>query len=224
MRKKDPVQAVRAFALDLVRQADFEEPPICPYSIAARNGLLVREEYLVNSNTAYAMRVETLSSWLVTLHSGNLPEERCWQLARKIIEILFPRKEGERLAEQVITAGAAELLLPTDWFDPLCRHYKYDLLVLKQKFGNVSYELLGRRVLLLTPAVLTVVENAQLTLRLGSEGLHFPPWPTTQELDAIWTAHDKGRPVVSDGRHYCVRAWPVRRSATDRVVALSFPK
>jgi len=223
-KKKDVSQRMREFARDLVTQAGFEEPPICPYSIAARNGVLVQEEYLVNSRSAYAVRQESLNAWLITLHSSDSPEGRCWQLARKLLEVLFPRREGEIVPEWVYEAGASDLLLPTDLFNHLCAHSNHDLLVLRQRFGNVAMETIARRILGMTPAVLTVVDHGRLTLREASEGLFYSKQPTIQEMEAIWMAYDRGRPVVSDGLDSCVKAWPVPRSEGGRVVALSFPK
>jgi hypothetical protein len=224
MKKKDVSQRIREFARDLVQQAGFEEPPVCPYSIAARNGVLVREEYLVNSRTAYAVRQESLNAWLITLHSSDSPEGRGWQLAVKLMEVLFPRRDDEIIPERVYEVGASELLLPTDLFNSLCSLYNYDLLVLRQRFGNVSMETLGRRILGMTPAVLTVVDQGRLTLREASEGLFYSKRPTTQEMEAIWIAYDRSRPVVSDGIDYNVKAWPVLSGGGGRVVALSFPK
>jgi len=223
-KKKSVLEEIRDLAADLVEQGGFEQPPICPYSLAARNGILVREEYLVNSRSGYAQRVDSLNAWLVTLPSSEPPAERHFQLAQKIIELLLPSKEGRRIPEEVYQEGASELLMPSAMFNEISVRYNYDLGVLKQKFGHVTYEAIGRRVLSQITAILTIVDNAQLTLRLGSAGLIFPKWPTPQEMEAIWTAYDKGRPIVSDGVELCVKAWPVNQPDTARVVALSFPK
>jgi hypothetical protein len=219
---RDPIlpERLRELVDQLVRDGHFSHPPICPYSLAARNGILVREEFLVESREPYAVAAPPPNRWLLTLHSGDPYPLRCWKLALAMLKLLT---SSRRRAHYTLThweRAALLLLMPTRFFDPLAAFHRFDLPTLHQHFPNVPPERLGERVLLLTPAILTVIEQGQVARRIATEGLRFTPQPTDQEWEALWAALDKGRSLVSEGSEATVRVWVQE----DQALLLTFPK
>lgn len=104
----------------------------------------------------------------------------CHELAHVLlghVDAQNPTPEMEHDADEL----ASELLLPSSVFRLAAR--RLDLKGLKDEFPHASWEAIGRKLLDVMPAVLTIWDDRKLTRRIGSPDLNFPSKPTRNEKE-----------------------------------------
>ena len=120
----------------------------------------------------------------IILNEYNPPERRNWTFCHELAHIILghpslPSDEEEREADRL----AAELMLPQRDFIPDSKGLELDKL--KELYPHASYEVIARRCLQFNMGVLTIFDHQQVTSRLGSEGMNYPPSPAAEELQMM---------------------------------------
>jgi len=222
--------------LDLIRElaeglalAHFDGPPVDVVALAERLGIAVEP-------TVAATRWTLRSSGPVVSLPSDLPPERArFTLAHEIVEIQcalaspplpIVRDEASR-AEWLIQVGASDLLMPREWFEREGSASDWDLAYLRECF-DVSWEAAARRVTVCTPATCTILDNQQVTARLGSPDLRFPRSLDPSEREAVnevYAAWPSPTPQHREGPHFRCTAWPAlpERNRIRRVCLLTYP-
>jgi hypothetical protein len=147
-------------------------------SIAEQYNIKVRFHPLGEDIRGYKMEDE------IVLNSQNPIERNNWTLCHELGHIILrhsaePTEEEEREADSF----AGETMLPAKDF---ARDAKgFDLPRLKELYPHASYEVLARRCLQFYPGCMTIFDQEELTLRLGSEGFAFNAVPTPNEMKVM---------------------------------------
>lgn len=120
----------------------------------------------------------------IVLNEYNPPERRNWTFCHELGHVVLghsitPTDIEEREADEF----AAETMLPQRDFIP--DSGDIDLDKLKELYPHASYEVLARRSLRFGRGVVTIFDGGQLTARMGSEDINFPPAPIQEEMDAL---------------------------------------
>jgi Zn-dependent peptidase ImmA (M78 family) len=116
----------------------------------------------------------------IVLNDALYPERRNWTFCHELAHILLGHS-AEITYEEDLEADkyAAELMLPESDFIPESKGL--DLVKLKNLYPYASYEVLARRCIQFQPAILTIFDQQELTLRIASPEITFPPAPTPDE-------------------------------------------
>lgn len=194
------LQNLRSQANGLIAASGFRQPPVNPLLIGARHDVYFMVRPMLNGAQGYKA-LQHGDSWVITVDASLSPEEQQLTAAQAVVEALFkfpPPEEAD--PGQVAAAGAAELLMPVDWFQEAISLYGFDLPALKRKFAT-GYEATAWRMIDFRPSVLTIFENDQVVLRGGSEHLVYPAKPTTVE-----------RAVAAR----CLEEWSYQRGSDER--------
>ena len=94
-----------------------------------------------------------------------------------------PREAPPAARETVANQLAARILLPRGEFGCDARACDWNLLELKQRYVTASHELIARRMLDFTPAVIiTIFDQGRRTFRRGNLPFRALPWDTSSKL------------------------------------------
>ena len=117
----------------------------------------------------------------IVLNMMNPPERRNWTFCHELAHIVLGHSktpaDGEEREADIF---AAEIMLPERDFIPDSSGIELDKL--KELYPHASYEVLSRRCLQFGSGVISIFDCGQLTSRMGSDGINFPPSPTPLEL------------------------------------------
>lgn len=210
--------------------AQFDGPPVDVELLAARLGIAVR------ASGASARWVISGSGPVIFL-PRHLPWERSrFILAHEIVEVqcalasppLPITRDDEPRAERLFQAGAADLLMPREWFAREGAACDWDLAHLRERF-QVSWEAAARRVTACIPSVCTIVDNGRISGRVGSPDIRFPRRLDPDEQGAVQAAYEawpSPTPHSRDGAWFRCVAWPAlpEENAIRRVCLLTFPR
>jgi Zn-dependent peptidase ImmA (M78 family) len=130
----------------------------------------------------------------------SLPQERknfafCHELAHRLLdhhvrEVLSDEMEHEA------NLLATDLLLPPDSFRRDAMTYHLDRL--KELYPQASWEVIARARLVLIPAVLTILDNGQRTLRMAPNGYQYP-------YHLLPVEHEVFRHCIDKRQHYVLQ-------------------
>lgn len=181
--EKDLIIQATDMAFTLLRDAGFRDPPFNPYSVAARNGILVHESELDDGKTH---EIAGQFPTAVVLNSRNPPTRRCFWLAYSIVQSLLPFTDQPQARDadkhKAWMSGATELLMPKDWFREIGEVVQWNLFELRASFALCSHEAISRRITGLTQALVTIYDNGEPSRRFGSPDCRFPEHPQRLEL------------------------------------------
>lgn len=227
--------AVDQIAEELLVEAGISEPPIDCRLLAKRLGLVVARdsEMQVRARFVKLSTTESSKRGTILLADDPRPERRHWALAHEVGEYsayrlftllgipLVDIPSGAR--EQVANRLANALLLPRSWFADWGSRLNWDLLELKKVFSSASHELIVRRMLEMSPAVIiTLFDQGALQWR-RSNRLNRPPRLTAEESETWRTTFELAEPAVClppdlpEGIGE-VRCWPVHEPGWRREI------
>ena len=159
----------------------------------------------------------------IVLNELSLPERRNWTFCHELGHLVSghgadPSDEEEREAD----AFAAELMLPERDFIPDSKGMKLD--ELKELYPHSSWEVIARRCLQFHPAVLSIFDQKELTLRVGSSELNFPPEPMKEEMEVMEECYDKRTHLRSKSTGINIQGYYINQGMDIiRVILISQP-
>ena len=138
---------------------------------------------LRNDERGYALKHNGL--WNVIVNKYDSIKRQNFTIAHEYFEIeLYNRldlslDEKDKLANEL----ASEFLLPADKINSALK--THNLHKLKEKFPDMSHEVIPRRMCQFLPVVVTVFDNTVLTTRFGSDSINFPKFPDPFEYEVM---------------------------------------
>lgn len=228
-------EIVNDCAAELLAEAGVHRPPIDAIQMAQRLGLLVAHDGKSEIRARFVRLGQTRggSRGTILLAEEPRPERRQWATAHEIGEFAAHRvfselginaedlvaAERERMANRLANA----ILLPFEWFRADGFAVDWDLCDLKEVYSTASHELIARRMLEMSPAVIiTLFDQGKLVWR-KSNVIRRPP-PLIPAEHGTWrVAHDRNEPAqyeccdLPDGLRD-IRCWPVHESGWEREI------
>jgi len=138
------------------------------FKLVEEKNITVKEKMLSDNERGAAFRKN--GKWFIILNKLDTPERKNFTIAHELAEIeLYYRKdltldEKHRLANE----RASDILLPEKQF---CEDVnKYNLVELKEKYQQASYEVIARKSLKYKNRILTIIDNGLIKLRKASDG------------------------------------------------------
>lgn len=228
-------EAVRECVKELLAESGVDRPPVDAVVIAQRLGLIVARDGKSDVRGRFVRMRHPGSGGRGTIFLADdpRPERRQWAIAHEIGEFTAQRvfetlgvdpedllaAERERLANHL----ANSILLPYEWFRTDGTTVDWDLFELKQIYSTASHELIARRMLAMTPAVIvTLFDHGKLVWR-KSNVLQRPPLLVPAESSTWQVAYEDGKPAqyecgeLPEGLRD-VRCWPVHEAGWKREI------
>jgi hypothetical protein len=229
------IEAVNDCASELLAEANIFRPPIDALVIARQLKLIVARDYQSQVRARF-LRVgqpNRTGRGTILLADDPRPERRQWAIAHEIGEFAAHRvfaeldiDPAEMVAaerEQMANHLANALLLPFEWFRADGFAVDWDLSELKQIYSTASHELIVRRMLAMSPAVIiSLFDQGKLTWR-KSNVLRRPPPLVPAEHSTWQAAHTDAQPAqyechdLPEGLRD-VRCWPVHETGWKREI------
>ncbi|QDS98621.1 ImmA/IrrE family metallo-endopeptidase [Adhaeretor mobilis] len=233
-------EAIEQIVRETLAFADVVGPPIDAFVVAQRLGLTILRD---NSAASRARMVEvgpaaTLSrdgssQGVILLADDPRPERRQWAVAHEIGEHLAvevfeqlaadPADALPAARESLANRLATSLLLPLQWYRHDGSAHDWELLELKKLYYTASHELIARRMLDMSAAVMiSVFDQGELTWRRGNR-VGVPCELLRAEVEAQAMCHNRGKTIRVESSCLpdeleSVRAWPVFEDSWRRVI------
>ena len=223
--------ALDSVAADLLAQSPTTAPPVDALALARRLGLAVAwdERQAGRGRTARLVgRPGAANQGSILLRPDPRRERLQWAIAHEIGEwcahqvfeslSVDPREAPPAARESVANLLASRILLPRGEFGCDARDCNWDLLELKQRYATASHELIARRMLDFTPAIIiTVFDQGRRTFRRGNLPFRAPPLGHLEH--AVWqTCHEQAEAVADADSGLAVQAWPVHEPGWQREI------
>jgi hypothetical protein len=229
--------ALDAAVADLLEMAGVAGPPVDARAVAAALRLVVAWDERLSGRARYVRvnprrRGEPQGS--ILLRPEPRPERLHWAIAHEIGEDaagrifsqlgIEPLEAPAAMREMVANQLAGRLLLPSDWLAADALECDWDLFALKARYETASHELIGRRMLDFSPAVIvTVWDQGRLTWRRSNLPGRLPPLSSGER--ACWSeAHHTGQSAQRRERGYVVRVWPIHEPGWPREIMRTQPQ
>lgn len=231
------VQAAQQVAARVIRACHGADPPVDAMLISARLGLTIAWDLRQEARARLVRPRLRRAAGVILLRPEPRLERQQWAVAHEVGEhlsgevfaaagvevdspdpagVASPRVAGAR--EQVANLMAAELLLPSGWFERDAARCGWDLFRLKQRYATASHEMIARRMLDCEPPVIvTILDQGAISWR-RSNALARVPAPSAVERLAWRRARDSGRPATESRGGLCVTAWPVHEAEWKREI------
>jgi Zn-dependent peptidase ImmA (M78 family) len=228
-------EAIEDCAGELLAEAGIDRPPVDAVTMAQRLGLIVARDGQSQVRGRFVRMRHPGGSGRGTIFLAEdpRPERRQWATAHEIGEFAAHRvfgmlsvdaedlvpAERERMANQLANA----ILLPFDWFRADGYAVDWDLIELKQVYSTASHELIARRMLAMSPAVIiSLIDQGKLVWR-KSNVLRRPPLLVPAEQGTWQVAHEDNQPAQYECRDLPdglrdVRCWPVHEADWKREI------
>jgi Zn-dependent peptidase ImmA (M78 family) len=228
-------EAVNDCAEELLAEAGIDRPPVDSVVMAQRLGLIVARDGQseVRGRFVRMRHPGGAGRGTIFLADEPRPERRQWAAAHEIGEFAAHRvfgmlgvdaedlvpAERERMANQLANA----ILLPFDWFRADGYAVDWDLSELKRVYTTASHELIARRMLAMSPAVIiSLFDQGKLVWR-KSNVLRRPPLLVPAEHGTWQVAHEDNRCAQYECRDLPdglrdVRCWPVHEPGWKREI------
>jgi Zn-dependent peptidase ImmA (M78 family) len=228
-------EAISDCAGDLLAEAGIDRPPVDAVTMAQRLGLIVARDGQseVRGRFVRMRRPGGVGRGTIFLGEESRPERRQWAVAHEIGEYAAHRvfgmlgvdaeelvsAERERMANQL----ANSILLPQEWFRADGYAVDWDLFELKQVYATASHELIARRMLTMSPAVIvSLFDQGKLVWR-KSNVLRRPPLLVPAEQGTWQVAHEDNQPAQYECRDLPeglrdIRCWPVHEPGWKREI------
>jgi Zn-dependent peptidase ImmA (M78 family) len=227
--------AINDCAEELLAEAGIDRPPVDAVTMAQRLGMIVAHDgqsdvrgRLVRMNHPGGIGRGTIflaeeprperRQWAVAHEIGEFAAHRVFSMLDADVEELIPA-ERERMANQLANA----LLLPQEWFRADGYAVDWDLFELKQVYSTASHELIARRMLTMSPAVIvSLFDQGKLVWR-KSNVLRRPPLLVPAEQGTWQVAHEDNQAAQYECRDLPdglrdVRCWPVHEAGWKREI------
>ena len=229
------LETINHCAAELLAEAGIDCPPVDALVIAKRLGLLVAQDQQSDVRARFVRlgQPTRATRGTILLADDPRPERRQWAVAHEIGEFAAHRVftqlgiDPEDLVsaerEQMANHLANALLLPCDWFRADGFAVDWDLFELKQIYATASHELIARRMLSMSPAVIiSLFDQGKLVWRKSNVQRRPPPL-VPAETSTWQAAHEKCQPAqyechdLPEGLRD-VRCWPVHEPAFQREI------
>lgn len=228
-------EAVRDCVKEILAEAGIDRPPVDAVVVAQHLGLIVARDgdSDVRGRFVRMRQPGRASRGTIFLADDARPERRQWAVAHEIGELAaqrvfetlgvdsedLPASERERLANHL----ANSILLPYEWFRTDGATVDWDLVELKQIYKTASHELIARRMLAMTPAVIVTLFDQGKVVWRKSNVLERPPLLVPAESSTWQVAHEDGKPAQYECRELPdglrdVRCWPVHEAGWKREI------
>lgn len=191
------LESINACARDLLAEAGIDRPPIDVITMARGLGLVVAQDFQSDVRARFVRVGQTHGQGrgTILLADDPRPERRQWATAHEIGEFVAHRVFGDlgidpedlvpAEREQMANHLANAILLPFDWFRADGFAVDWDLFELKQIYSTASHELIARRLLSMTPAIIiSLFDQGKLVWR-KSNVLRAPP-PLVAAENSTW--------------------------------------
>ena len=223
--------ALDGVAAGVLAQAPEAPPPVDALSLARTLGLAVAwdERQAGRGRTArLAGRAGAANQGSILLRPDPRRERLQWTIAHEIGEwcahqvfehlSVDPREAPPAARESVANQLAARILLPRGEFGCDARECNWDLLELKARYSTASHELIARRMLDFTPAVIiTIFDQGRRTFRRGNLPFRAPPLGHLEQT--AWQAcHERAESIAEADSGLNVQAWPVHEPDRKREI------
>jgi hypothetical protein len=206
-------------------------PPVDALALARTLGLAVAwdEQQLGRGRTArLATTAGAKNHGSIMLKPDPRRERLQWTIAHEIGEwcahqvfqhlAVDPREAPRAARELVANQLASRILLPRDEFEQAARDCNWDLLALKQQFATASHELIARRMLDFTPAIIiTIFDQGRRTFRRGNLPFRAPPLGHLEQT-AARACQETAEPISESDSTLNIQAWPIHESDWKREI------
>jgi len=166
--------------------------------------------------------------WVLLLHRDVRPERLQWAAAHELGEALAA-EAAARLGwdiDDIQPAGrewlaneiAKRFLLPFPQFVVDGNEVGWDLIRLKERYPNVSHEVIARRMLdAPPPVIITIIDNGTLYWRRSNGPLVSPPMTPGEK--ACWTAtHHGGQSARHEDPRESIACWAIHETGWRREI------
>jgi len=129
--------------------------------------------------------------WHIVINNNDMTERQNFTIAHELFEIHLYNDSTLTTMEKHMQANeyAAELLLPESEFKAAV--HSYNLFELKELFPEASHEVIARRLIKFIPAVVTILDNKNITSRFASSGINYPSAPSKEEINVIERCYER---------------------------------
>lgn len=231
LTQDDYAAALDGVAAEVLAQSPTTAPPVDALALARRLGLDVAWD----EGQSGRGRIAKLSGHRGVTNRGSImlrPDPRRerlhWAIAHEIGEwcahqvfsslAVDPSEAPPAARETVANQLAARILLPRGEFGCDARACNWDLLALKERYATASHELIARRMLDFTPAIIiTIFDQGRRTFRRGNLPFRAPAMAYLEQF-AWRQAHDDGESVEEDGGGLRVQAWAIHEPGWRREI------
>ncbi len=228
-------EAINDCAEELLAEARVDRPPVDALGMAKRLGLVVAQDQQTAVRARFVRVGQTSGAGrgTILLADDPRPERRQWATAHEIGEFaahrvfarlgIDPTELDSAEREQMANHLANALVLPFDWFRADGFAVDWDLFELKEIYSTASHELIARRMLAMSPAVIvTLFDQGRLVWR-KSNVLRRPPPLVPAESGTWQVAHEQNEPAQYECRDLPeglrdVRCWPVHETGWKREI------
>jgi Zn-dependent peptidase ImmA (M78 family) len=228
-------EAIKDCASELLAEAGIDRPPVDAVTMAQRLGLIVARDGRSDVRGRFVRMAHPGGVGRGTIFLAEEPrrERRQWATAHEIGEFAALRvfdmlsvdaedivpAEREMVANQL----ANGILLPHDWFRADGYAVDWDLFELKQVYTTASHELIARRMLAMSPAVIVSLFDQGKLIWRKSNVLRRPPLLVPAEQGTWQVAHEDNQPAQYECRDLPdglrdVRCWPVHEPRWKREI------
>ncbi|QEG34120.1 ImmA/IrrE family metallo-endopeptidase [Bythopirellula goksoeyrii] len=219
-------------ARELLAEAGIEQPPVDAIELARRLGLTVAQDGPSEVRARF-VRLSPHSAGTILLADEVRSERRQWAVAHEIGEFATRRVFAElgvplvdiqlSAREQMANQLAGALLLPGNWFQANGDQVDWDLLDLKSRFDTASHELIARRMLQMSPAVIISLFDQGKLIWRRSNLMHRPRPLTDAEHKAWQVTHQQCQASRLDQNELPeglsdIRCWPVHEANWSREI------
>jgi len=218
-------------AMEVLRGAGIERPPVDAIALARRLGVTVAWDDRQRGRARYVRLRGTKGRGprpTILLRPEPRRERRQWAVAHEISEhvahrvfallLIDPREAAPNARERVAVHLASRLLLPGLWFAVDAPACNWDLLELKSRYATASHELIARRMLDFSPPVIiTIFDHGELYFRRSNVPGQVPP-PSPAEMASWESVHADNRPHRSVEGVRAIQGWPVHEPGWKREI------
>ncbi len=231
LTQDDYAAALDGVAADVLAQSPTTAPPVDALELARRLGLDVAWDEGQSGRGRIARlagRPGAANRGSIMLRPDPRRERLHWAIAHEIGEwcahqvfsslAVDPSEAPPAARETVANQLAARILLPRGEFGCDARACNWDLLALKERYATASHELIARRMLDFTPAIIiTIFDQGRRTFRRGNLPFRAPAMAYLEQL--TWRrAHEEGETVEEDGGGLHVQAWAIHEPGWRREI------
>ncbi len=223
--------ALDTVATAVLADAGVDRPPVDAFAVARALGITVVMDDCQQGRVRYVRlggRGVGCPRATILLGREPRPERRHWAVAHEIGEHVAhrvfsllgvdPRETVSNAREVVANHLAGRLLLPAGWFSADAVRCGWDLIALKRRYATASHELIARRMLEFSPAVIvSIFDHGELSFRRSNLPGRVPP-PSPSEMECFRAVHNLGRSAQGCQRTCLIQCWPIHEAGWRREI------
>jgi hypothetical protein len=230
LTREELVASLDAVIDSMLYKAEIRRPPIDAFAVAGALRLTVASDnrQLGRARFVRLRAADVSQHGAILVRPDPRPERTQWAVAHEIgesrVEEVFtrlsvdPHEVVDRTREQLANQLANRLLMPSRWFERDALRLDWDLLKLKARYATASHELIARRMLEFTPAVIiTVFDDNRVTWRQGNTSGRVPPLAPAERAcqQRVAATGEPHREATSMGT---IQAWPIHEPGWQREI------